>query len=190
MEKSEEQNEEIKADQEKEDQLQARQKISDTDGEAERKRQREERTQEETGPLASSSGLESTRESQLLVPPEALNKANSTDGSTEHLEEGTPFAATQSKTNGTTDPQSKTASATAGEAAATHDADEKNATGHSYAEFFETASTEDHQHPEHLEDVKKEFAKAKNAVGTNATATPGDSDSSTAVSHTTSPLLL
>ncbi|KAF8304020.1 Mucin-associated surface protein (MASP), subgroup S097 [Trypanosoma cruzi] len=189
-EQSKHQNEELKAGQEKENPLQAIQQNSDAEEEMNKNRQQGQRPQEVTAPLASSSGSEATRKSQSPVPPEALHKKELTDGLREQLEEETPLAATQSKSHGTTDPQSSPASAIAGEAAVTHDADEENATGRNDDEPIETVFADDHQQHEHPENIQKEPAKDKNAVITNGTAAPGDSDGSTAFSHTTSPLLL
>ncbi|EAN97876.1 Mucin-associated surface protein (MASP) [Trypanosoma cruzi] len=189
-EQSKHQNEELKGGQEKENPLQAIQQNSDAEEEMNKNRQQGQRPQEVTAPLASSSGSEATRKSQSPVPPEALHKKELTDGLREQLEEETPLAATQSKSHGTTDPQSSPASAIAGEAAVTHDADEENATGRNDDEPIETVFADDHQQHEHPENIQKEPAKDKNAVITNGTATPGGGDGSTAFSHTTSPLLL
>ncbi|EKG00522.1 mucin-associated surface protein (MASP), putative, partial [Trypanosoma cruzi] len=184
------QNEELKAGKEKENPLQAIQQNSDAEEEMKKQQQQDQQPQEVTAPLVSSSGSEATRRSPSPVPPETLHTKELTDGLREQLEEETPLAATQSKSHGTTDPQSSPASAIAGGTSVTHDADEENATGRNGDEPTETVFTEDHQQHELPEEIQKEPAKDKNAVSTNDTATPGDSDDSTAASHTTSPLLL
>ncbi|EAN97037.1 Mucin-associated surface protein (MASP) [Trypanosoma cruzi] len=187
---SKHQNEELKAGQEKENPLQAIKQNSDAEEEKEKKKRQDQRPQEVTAPLASSSGSEAKRKSQPPVPPEALHTKELTDDLREQLEEETPLVPAQSKSHGTTDPQSSPASAIAGGAAVTHDADEENATGRNDDEPTETVFTEDHQQHEHPEDIQKQSAKDKNAVSTNDTATTSDRDGSTAVSHTASPLLL
>ncbi|KAF8277985.1 Mucin-associated surface protein (MASP), subgroup S097 [Trypanosoma cruzi] len=187
---SKHQNEELKAGKEKENPQQAIQQNSDAEEEMKKQQQEDQQPQEVTAPLVSSSGSEATRRSPSPVPPETLHTKELTDGLREQLEEETPLATTQSKSHGTTDPQSSPASAIAGGTSVTHDADEENATGRNGDEPTETVFTEDHQQHELPEDIQKEPAKDKNAVSTNDTATPRDSDGIKAASHTTSPLLL
>ncbi|KAF8284846.1 Mucin-associated surface protein (MASP), subgroup S097 [Trypanosoma cruzi] len=68
--------------------------------------------------------------------------------------------------------------------------EEKEEEDHEKQQQSDEAQVQQHQQHEHPAENGEESAKDKNALRTNATANTGDSDGSTAVSHTTSPLFL
>ncbi|PWU93805.1 Mucin-associated surface protein (MASP) [Trypanosoma cruzi] len=68
--------------------------------------------------------------------------------------------------------------------------EEEEEEDHEKQQQSDEAQVQQHQQHEHPAENGEESAKDKNALRTNATANTGDSDGSTAVSHTTSPLFL
>ncbi|RNC33566.1 mucin-associated surface protein (MASP) [Trypanosoma cruzi] len=121
-----------------------------------------------------------------------MQQEGSAASSSDPLKREIPLVSTKSKSNETIDPPLPQSSAGEGGAAAALGADEEDANIRKDAEFPESAATEeDHQHKHSLKN-DGETKKEKTAFGPNNTAitNDSDSDSSTAVSHTTSPLFL
>ncbi|EAN96503.1 Mucin-associated surface protein (MASP) [Trypanosoma cruzi] len=129
-----------------------------------------------------------TRGSLANPPPEELQQKQTSAGSTKQLEGEAPFINAESKSNGHNDLSLPSVPTRAG-VAATHEAAKGNAEVQNNAESTETAVNNKDDPNENLTENDKESAKDKNALRTNATANTGDSDGSTAVSHTTSPFL-
>ncbi|PWU91027.1 Mucin-associated surface protein (MASP) [Trypanosoma cruzi] len=150
------------------------------------------RAQKEKVPTALTTEPKSTQQSPPPVKLQGMQQEGSAASSSEPLKREIPSVSTKSKSNETIDPPSPQASAGAGGAAATLETDEEDAKVRKDAEFSETVAREEGQQHEQPTDNDGETTKEKTALGTNKTANKndGDSDSSTAVSHTTSPLLL
>ncbi|KAF8284784.1 Mucin-associated surface protein (MASP), subgroup S132, partial [Trypanosoma cruzi] len=167
------------------------------DQKEEREKKREEQgdahVQQQNGKHETLHGLPieagTTRGSLANSPPEELQQKQTSAGSTKQLEGEVPLINAESKSNGNNDLSLPSVSTRAG-VAGTHEAAKGNAEVQSNAESTETAVNNKDDPNEHLTENDKESAKDKNALRTNATANTGDSDSSTAVSHATSPLLL
>ncbi|RNC32285.1 mucin-associated surface protein (MASP) [Trypanosoma cruzi] len=120
-----------------------------------------------------------------------MQQEGSAASSSDPLKREIPSVLTKSKSNETIDPPLPQSSAGEGGAAAALGADEEDANIRKDAEFPESAATEeDHPHKHSLKN-DGEAKKEKTAFGPNNTANKNDgySDGSTAVSHTTSPLL-
>ncbi|PWV08872.1 Mucin-associated surface protein (MASP) [Trypanosoma cruzi] len=135
-----------------------------------------------TGPAA-------TQGSLAPAPTGKLQQTHTSAGSTKQPVEEAPLTETEITSNGTSDPASPSVTARAGDAS-TSDAEKEEVKVQTNAESSKTAVKEKDDQHEHLTENKKESAKDKNAIRTNATANTDDRDGSTAVSHTTSPLLL
>ncbi|KAF5214732.1 Mucin-associated surface protein (MASP) subgroup S034 [Trypanosoma cruzi] len=135
-----------------------------------------------TGPAA-------TQGSLAPVPPEGLQQKQISDGSTKQPEGEAPLIGTESTSDGTTDPPLPSVS-TGAAVAATSESDKREVKVSAIAESNETTVNETDDQQERIGEKDEESAKGKTAFETNQTENIDDSDGSTAVSHTTSPLLL
>ncbi|RNE97586.1 mucin-associated surface protein (MASP), partial [Trypanosoma cruzi] len=135
-----------------------------------------------TGPVKKESSPPPLGKQQELPPKEVTTDLK------DQLRKDAPSAATHSKSNGNNDPSFSSAT---GDAAAfpNHSTDKNTATVHNDTESTETVVTEEDHQREHNADNKGENTKNKNIFFTNHTTNTQNSDGSTAVSHTTSPLL-
>ncbi|PBJ77868.1 mucin-associated surface protein [Trypanosoma cruzi cruzi] len=136
-----------------------------------------------TGPVEKESSPPPLAKQQELPPKEVTTDLK------DQLRKDAPSAATHSKSNGNNDPSFSSAP---GDAAAfpNHSTDKNTATVHNDTESTETVVTEEKHQREHNADNEGENTKNKKVFLTNHTTNAQNSDSSTAVPHTTSPLLL
>ncbi|EKF27297.1 mucin-associated surface protein (MASP), putative, partial [Trypanosoma cruzi marinkellei] len=136
--------------------------------------------EEKVPPLASPLGAEAAQSSLSSARSQELQQEDVTAGATENLEERIPLVSTQITSNGKSNSPSPSDTPIADGTAVTTETDKEKVKSRNNAESTETAVTKRVQKNENPAENGKEFKADGNAIGRNGTATPGDTNSSTA----------